>query len=111
MKCNQCGLENPKQSKFCRKCGAPLGVRLRCPQCGFQNPGDSIFCTECGERLTGIQKSVKGTQRKCRNCGHFNQLDTLFCNSCGEEMIKTPEENRKQSSDGPSYKAIALLKG
>ena len=111
MKCNQCGVENPKQSKFCRKCGTTLGVRLPCPQCGFENPGDSIFCTECGERLTGSQKSVKGTQRKCRNCGHFNELDTLFCISCGEEMIKAPKENRKRSSDGPSYKAIALVIG
>jgi hypothetical protein len=54
---------------------------------------------------------VEGTQRKCRNCGHFNELDTLFCISCGEEMIKAPKENRKRSSDVPSYKAIALLIG
>jgi hypothetical protein len=54
---------------------------------------------------------VKGTQRKCRNCGHFNELDTLFCISCGEEMIKSPKDNRKRSSDGPSYKAIALVIG
>jgi ribosomal protein L40E len=111
MKCSQCGVENPKQSKFCRKCGTTLGVRLPCAQCGFENPGDSIFCTECGERLAGSQKSVEGTQRKCRNCGHFNELDTLFCISCGEEMIKAPKENRKRSSDVPSYKAIALLIG
>ena len=111
MKCSQCGLENPKQSKFCRKCGTTLGVRLPCAQCGFQNPGDSVFCTECGERLAGSQKSVKGTQRKCRNCGHFNELDILFCISCGEEMIKAKKEDHKRSSDGPSYKAIALVIG
>jgi predicted nucleic acid-binding Zn ribbon protein len=111
MKCSQCGLENSKQSKFCRKCGTTLGPRLPCAQCGFQNPGDSIFCTECGERLTKSQKSGKGTQRKCRNCGHCNEMDTLFCISCGEEMIKAPKEDRKRSLDGPSYKAIALVIG
>jgi uncharacterized membrane protein YvbJ len=111
MKCSQCGVENPKQSKFCRKCGITLDVRLPCAQCGFENPGDSIFCTECGERLPGNQRSVKGTQRKCKNCGHFNELDALFCVSCGEEMTKAPKKNRKRSSDGPSYKAIALVIG
>ena len=111
MKCNQCGVENPKQSKFCRKCGTTLGVRLPCPQCGFENPGDSIFCTECGERLSGDQKSVKGTQRKCKNCGHFNELDALFCVACGEEMIKAPKEDHKRQSLGPSYKTIVLVIG
>jgi uncharacterized membrane protein YvbJ len=111
MKCNQCGVENPKQSKFCRKCGHPLEIYIRCDHCGLKNPGDSIFCVECGERLQGIQKSVKGTQRKCGNCGYFNELDAAFCISCGEEMIKAPKENRKRSSDGPSYKAIALVIG
>lgn len=111
MKCNQCGLENPKQSKFCRKCGTSLGVRIRCPQCASENPGDSIFCMKCGESLSGVQKSVKGTQRKCRNCGHFNQLDALFCIACGKEIIKASEEDHKRQSAGPSYKMITLVIG
>lgn len=111
MKCNQCGLENPKQSKFCRKCGTSLGVRIRCPQCASENPGDSIFCMKCGESLSGVQKSVKGTQRKCRNCGHFNELDALFCIACGKEIIKASEEDHKLQSAGPSYKMITLVIG
>lgn len=111
MKCNQCGVENPRKSKFCRKCGTTLGARLPCAQCGFENPGDSIFCTECGERLTGNQKSVKGTQRKCRNCGHFNELDAVFCVACGEEIVKSPKENQRREPAGPSYKRIALFLG
>ncbi len=111
MKCNHCGLENPKQSKFCKKCGTSLGVPLKCPQCDSENPGDSLFCIVCGARLSGIQKSVKGTQRKCRNCGQFNDLDALFCIACGEEMIKVPKENFKKQSIGPSYKTIALIIG
>lgn len=111
MKCNQCGLENPKQSKFCRKCGTSLGVRLRCSHCGFENPIDSMFCTKCGERISGTQKSAKGTQCKCRNCGHFNELDSLFCIACGKEIIKASEENHKRQSAGPSYKMITLVIG
>lgn len=111
MKCDQCGLENPKQSKFCRKCGTSLGVRIRCPQCASENPGDSIFCMKCGESLSAVQKSVKGTQRKCRNCGHFNELDALFCIACGKEIIKASEEDHKRQSAGPSYKMITLVIG
>ena len=111
MKCIICGLENPKHSKFCRKCGEALGAHLKCSQCGSENPGDSLFCIVCGARLTGNQKLVKGTQRKCRSCGHFNELDTLFCVVCGEEIIKAPKENPKRQSVGPSYKTIALVIG
>ena len=111
MKCNQCGLKNPKQSKFCRKCGTSLRVPIRCPQCASENPGDSIFCMKCGESLSGVQKSVKGTQRKCRNCGHFNELDALFCIACGKEIIKASGEDHKEQLAGPSYKMITLVVG
>ncbi len=111
MKCNHCGLENPKQSKFCKKCGTSLEVHLKCSQCGSENPGDSLFCIACGARLSGIKKSVKGTQRRCRNCGHLNELDALFCVVCGEETIKAPKENPNRQPIGPSYKTIALAIG
>lgn len=112
MKCNECGSENPKQAKFCRKCGKSLGACLRCVQCGTENPGDSVFCTECGERLSGSQKSAKGTQRKCKSCGQFNELDALSCVACGEEIVKaTTFEDRKRQALGPSYRTIALVIG
>ena len=111
MKCVFCGLENPRHSKFCRKCGEALGAHLKCPQCGSENPGDSLFCIVCGARLTGNQKGVKGTQRKCTNCGYLNELETLFCVGCGERMIKPPKEKSKTQSFGSSYKAIALMIG
>jgi len=111
MKCGQCSLENPKHSKFCRRCGSSLKVLLRCAQCGCENPEDSIFCIECGEKLSESQKSVKGTQRKCKNCGQFNELDALFCVGCGEEMTRVPKENIQRRSTAPSYKTIALVVG
>ncbi len=111
MKCHQCGIENPNQSKFCRKCGTALGVKHRCAQCGFENPEDSIFCVECGKKLSRSQKSGKGTQRKCKTCGNFNELDALFCVSCGEEMTRVPKENLQRKTTAPSYKTIALIIG
>lgn len=111
MKCNQCGLENPKQSRFCRKCGTSFGTHHKCPQCGSENPGDSLFCIVCGARLSGIQKSAKGTQRKCKSCGHFNEPDAYFCVACGENIIKASRGDQKRQSVGPSYKTIALVVG
>ena len=111
MRCNKCGLKNPKQLKFCKKCGTTLGVHLKCPLCGSENSGDSLFCMVCGAKLSGIQKLVKGTRRKCRKCGGFNELDASFCIVCGEEMIRVPKGDHKQQSAGPSYKTIALVIG
>ncbi len=111
MICIQCGIKNPKQAKFCKKCGVSLETRTRCIRCDAENFGGSAFCTECGEKLVPGQKSVKGTQRKCPNCGHFNKLDALLCVACGEEIIRTPKENLKHQSSGPSFKTIALVIG
>jgi ribosomal protein L40E len=111
MKCGECGSENPKHAKFCRKCGTSLGIRLQCVRCGAENPGDSVFCTECGERLSEAPKSAKGTQKKCKSCGQLNDLDALFCVACGEEIIRAPREDQKGQPSGPSYKMIALVIG
>lgn len=111
MACNKCWLEDPKQSKFCRNCGDPLGIRLRCPQCGSENPADSFFCIVCGARLSEIKKSVKGTQRKCTSCGHFNELEAAYCVVCGERMVRISKENLRPQSTGPSYRTIVLVIG
>ncbi len=109
MKCNHCWAENPKGSKFCRKCGTPLGVFLRCPRCGSENPGDSTFCTKCGESLSGAKRPFKGTRRKCRNCGHFNELDAQFCVGCGEEITEAPKGGLKRPSADPSFRTVAIV--
>jgi len=112
MRRNRRGVENPRQSKFCKGSGISFRVTLRCSHCGFENPEGSIFRTECGERLSKPQKLLKGAQRKCKNCGHFfNELDTLHCVACGKEMIKKSKEGFKRQSVGPSYKMIALVIG
>ncbi len=97
MRCHQCGLENPRQSKFCRKCGTFLGVHLKCPQCGSENPEDSSFCIVCGARLSGVQRSVKGGEEmqddpentetsSCPTCGEGNEKESRFCIHCGNSI-------------------------
>jgi ribosomal protein L40E len=111
MKCIQCGIENPKKAKYCKKCGASLVIRTRCARCNSENSGDAEFCSECGEKLLPGQKAAKGTQRKCSNCGQFNKLDALLCLACGEEIISAPKENVQRRSSGPSVKTIVLVIG
>jgi len=45
--CSSCGTNNPKGTKFCGDCGAPLGHV--CPQCGAVV--SATFCGECGTRI------------------------------------------------------------
>jgi len=87
VKCNDCWAENPKGSKFCRKCGTPLGAPLRCPGCGSENPETPHFARDVGKAI-GAKGPSKGTRRKCRNCCRFNELDAQFCVGCGEEIAK-----------------------
>ncbi|NTV94418.1 MAG: zinc ribbon domain-containing protein [Thiobacillus sp.] len=50
--CPKCGFENPAESRFCARCGAPLPVAGKCPGCGAENPPGSRFCKQCGRSLT-----------------------------------------------------------
>lgn len=44
-----CGVENEKDSKFCKACGKAL-VKI-CPACGEVVDFDSAFCDHCGSKL------------------------------------------------------------
>ncbi len=111
MKCNECGLENPRQSKFCRKCGNVLEKVLKCSHCDHQNPIDSLFCIECGQRLSNNGKATNKSERKCRCCGHTNELDTLFCVRCGTKLIGPSGENNKRKGVQSSYRRIFVFVG
>lgn len=47
--CSKCGHANPKQSRFCNKCGS--GLQNDCGKCGQINPEDASFCNKCGFAL------------------------------------------------------------
>ncbi len=50
MQCAACRHENEDGSKFCGRCGSPLG--RPCPKCLHVNLADSKFCTLCGQALS-----------------------------------------------------------
>ncbi|MGA9845720.1 MAG: zinc ribbon domain-containing protein [Nitrososphaeraceae archaeon] len=47
--CLRCGSQNPRESKFCNKCGSKL--LSVCPNCSSGNPQGSAFCNKCGHTL------------------------------------------------------------
>jgi predicted amidophosphoribosyltransferase len=49
MKCPACQFENPKDKKFCGRCGNKL--ENICPSCQSSNPPDFQFCGDCGHNL------------------------------------------------------------
>ncbi|MBI4628790.1 MAG: zinc ribbon domain-containing protein, partial [Candidatus Rokubacteria bacterium] len=51
MECPRCRIDNPPQARFCRECGARLG--LRCAGCGAELPAGAKFCVHCGQPAGG----------------------------------------------------------
>ncbi len=58
MECQECQIELPNGSKFCKECGRKL--ELTCPGCGKNIPPDSKFCLECGQQLAAKPAIGKG---------------------------------------------------
>lgn len=49
MSCASCAVENDARRRFCRACGATLGVA--CPRCTFRNEASDRFCGGCGSAV------------------------------------------------------------
>lgn len=50
--CPDCNSMNPEGVKFCRECGAKLGMQ-KCAECGASLSPGTRFCGECGARQEG----------------------------------------------------------
>jgi len=72
MKCENCGMENPSDTKFCENCGnilavdqpsaeisapiaAPEAAEIECPVCKQPNKAGAKYCDSCG---AGLQTPV-----------------------------------------------------
>jgi len=51
-RCPACGMENPKDVKFCEGCGG--GLFRNCPECGKENSVNKQFCGSCGTDVEGF---------------------------------------------------------
>jgi hypothetical protein len=52
MECLKCKVPNDKGRKFCRMCGAPLG--MYCEKCGTVNHIEDKYCGTCGKALISL---------------------------------------------------------
>lgn len=76
VKCQACGEQMPRTTKFCPHCGDPYNP---CPECGADNPPDQGACIECGQAMPV----------PCRHCGEPVSSKIKFCPHCGEETTLT----------------------
>ena len=54
MMCSKCQTELPDDAEFCGVCGQALSIQLPCPHCGRVNPKEFRFCLKCGLSLTEL---------------------------------------------------------
>jgi uncharacterized protein YegL len=81
-------------------------VSMNCPNCNYVNPRNWKFCKKCGYSLMSSppQQSLPQTQvqvttyNSCSACGEVNPLTSKFCRNCGSPMKKPIP-----SSLSPSY--------
>ena len=76
-------------SKYCVKCGAETTQteKIKCEECGVMLPKDTKFCNSCGASLKKTQKTFcqfcgekyEGNSTFCKKCGHkISKTDNLF---------------------------------
>jgi class 3 adenylate cyclase len=58
--CPACQADNKEGARFCRQCGAPLG--LTCPSCGASHEAGQRFCDQCGSALADDANPARASQ-------------------------------------------------
>ena len=90
MKCPNCQSVNEEREKFCRTCGARLGVA--CPDCGSVIFQGGRFCAECGRELKSQERFPKIQEEVPSERKHVTALfaDISGYTALGERL--DPEE-------------------
>jgi tetratricopeptide (TPR) repeat protein len=85
MKCSQCGVENPDESRFCKDCGVQLKMAMGDVGAAFERAfhaemqGDPAAALEEFKRLLQVkQRSVEVTYRLGRACLALGQLENAI---------------------------------
>ncbi|MBU7042008.1 MAG: SPFH domain-containing protein [Theionarchaea archaeon] len=53
VQCSNCGMQVPRNAKFCPNCGTAMetvSAGMKCSKCGSDVPAGSKFCPNCGEK-------------------------------------------------------------
>ena len=102
IKCDGCGSEIKKTSKFCPECGkklvqpsSPEPKLNKCPNCGATRIGNARFCDACGwdySKPSHAEPKKEIVAFKCSKCNMLTKAysdgKVNFCNHCG-----APKEN------------------
>jgi membrane protease subunit (stomatin/prohibitin family) len=54
VQCSNCGMQVPRNAKFCPSCGNAMGTvsaGIKCSKCGSDVSAGSKFCPNCGEKI------------------------------------------------------------
>ncbi len=99
MKCNKCGIENSRESKFCTECGTELSTvsvgkittdSFYCNQCGTKNTETSNFCVKCGNKL----QNGKPNQRKKSSARNNHNRTRKIHNQKRLAILDMVQENK-----------------
>lgn len=113
MKCENCGMVNPEDYKYCQECGEELVEYLVCPECKHPNQPDFKFCMKCGNALqistadpvpseTKPPKSLQRTQ---------TQVQTLNQTSSGQPAVVIIQEPQQRTTGSNLLKFILRFAG
>src|SRR5262249_15624874 len=85
-RCTRCGASLGNGHRFCRNCGAPVGV---CPSCGGPGSAGSHFCHACGPTLAGAGRASSVTTSAASDAAAAGPVaerrvcSVLFCDVVG----------------------------
>lgn len=107
IRCPHCNFLNPKDTKFCNECGAPLAEKepktsediekRKCPNCGKEVKEHWKTCPWCGKSLIMEETKKEAAEEinRCPSCGKEVETDWLSCPYCGKPLIKKKKEEEK----------------
>ncbi|MGK9368369.1 double zinc ribbon domain-containing protein [Melioribacter sp. Ez-97] len=69
MICNNCGLNNNDENKFCTNCGVELEkATVSCNMCGADNDSSNTYCVSCGAKIkAAVQQGELRRKKNKRN--------------------------------------------
>src|SRR5262245_51990601 len=109
MRCSNCTTDNPRGSRFCNQCGAPLD--RTCAKCSFGNASESKYCAQCGTHL-GDATLINAERGAYDHLGgERRHLTVLFSDLAGSTEIAShldPEQWREIVADYHHAAAAAI---